>query len=183
MHSTEAWASTNFTSIAAAQSGRLLDSITFLETIPSLCPLCRSSQRIRICDRFIFKDDEGGGGEQIPKPRMYDGLLAAWEYNDSTDSKNSGLQVAKLGGAGLALIALVSLEKAQPGLTSLAYMRQIGEFILFMQKPDGSFYSKYIPQKGGFDKKFVSLYDLKDGCNGIEYVFFAQTYTLKVIFY
>ena len=50
------------------------------------------------------------------------------------------------------------MEEVSPGTTSIEYMRRIGEFILFMQKADGSFYSKFIPSKGGRDDSWVSLY-------------------------
>jgi hypothetical protein len=34
----------------------------------------------------------------------------------------------------------------------------MGQFLLYMQKNDGSFYSKYIPEKGGRDDSWTSLY-------------------------
>jgi hypothetical protein len=34
----------------------------------------------------------------------------------------------------------------------------MGDFIVFMQKTDGSFYSKYVPEKGGKDGSWTSLY-------------------------
>jgi len=64
---------------------------------------------------------------------------------------------AKLGGAGLALMALGEIERVAPGTTSQADLAALARFIAFMQKPDGSFYSKYF-SGGGRDDGFVSLY-------------------------
>ena len=90
-----------------------------------------------------------------PIPERED-LLAVWSHPEVTGSRKP-LQ-AKLGGAGLGLVALLSMEKVSSGTTSIEYLRKIGNFILFMQKADGSFYSKYIPSKGGKDDSWVSLY-------------------------
>lgn len=46
---------------------------------------------------------------------------------------------AKLGGAGLALIALVELEKASPGAVEPAHLQGLAQHIERMQNPDGSF--------------------------------------------
>ena len=90
-----------------------------------------------------------------PVPGRSD-LLAVWSHPDITHGKKP-LQ-AKLGGTGIGLVALLSVEKRIPGTTPLEYLRQMGEFLLYMQKKDGSFYSKYIPQKGGRDDSWTSLY-------------------------
>lgn len=83
-------------------------------------------------------------------------LLAVWSRAELTGS-HKPLQ-AKLGGTGLGLIALMSVEKRKPGTTPVDFLRQMGNFIVFMQKTDGSFYSKYIPEKGGKDDSWTSLY-------------------------
>ncbi len=83
-------------------------------------------------------------------------LLAIWsrpELNGSGDP----LQ-AKLGGTSLALVALMSLEKIQPGSTPMEELRRLARFLRWMQKPDGSFYSKYIPSQGGRRDQWTSLY-------------------------
>ena len=82
--------------------------------------------------------------------------LAVWSHPEITRS-GKPLQ-AKLGGTGLGLVALLSAEKRVPGITPLEYLRKMGNFLLFMQKKDGSFYSKYIPEKGGRDDSWTSLY-------------------------
>lgn len=83
-------------------------------------------------------------------------LLAVWSHPEITGSSKP-LQ-AKLGGTGLGLLALLSVENRMPGTTSVEYLRKMGKFLLFMQKKDGSFYSKYIPEKGGRDDSWTSLY-------------------------
>ena len=83
-------------------------------------------------------------------------LLAIWSRPEITRS-NKPLQ-AKLGGTGLGLVALLSVEKRKPGTTPVDYLRKMGNFLLFMQKNDGSFYSKYIPEKGGRNDSWTSLY-------------------------
>jgi hypothetical protein len=65
---------------------------------------------------------------------------------------------AKLGGSGLGLVALLSIEKIEPGFTSLSDLRALGRFVVFMQKDDGSFYSSFIPSRGGRYDKWQSLY-------------------------
>ena len=65
---------------------------------------------------------------------------------------------AKLGGTGLGLVALLSLENICPGATPLADFRKLGQFIVYMQREDGSFYSKYIPSTGGVNDNWQSLY-------------------------
>ncbi len=83
-------------------------------------------------------------------------LLAVWSKPQV--NRSSKFLEAKLGGAGLGLVALTSLEMFQPGFTSHNDLIKLGNFILFMQKEDGSFYSKYIPAAGGFQKNWHSLY-------------------------
>ncbi len=83
-------------------------------------------------------------------------LLAVWSKPQV--NRSSKFLEAKLGGAGLGLVALTSLEKFQPGFTPRNDLIKLGNFILFMQKEDGSFYSKFIPAAGGFQKNWHSLY-------------------------
>jgi hypothetical protein len=83
-------------------------------------------------------------------------LLAVWSKPEIAGGADP-LQ-AKLGGAGLALVALLSLEEVRPTSTSIDELRRLGKFLLYMQKPDGGFYSKYIPSKGGRTDRWTSLY-------------------------
>lgn len=84
------------------------------------------------------------------------GLLAVWSRPELNHT-DAPVQ-AKLGGSGLGLVGLLSMEKASPGTTSLEDLRGLGRFLLFMQKDDGSFYSKYIPSEGGRRDNWTSLY-------------------------
>lgn len=85
-----------------------------------------------------------------------DNMLAVWSKPEVNGS-GKPLQ-AKLGGTGLGLIALLRIEKIFPGFTPLPDLKALGQFIVYMQKEDGSFYSKYIPSKGGRQDKWQSLY-------------------------
>lgn len=76
--------------------------------------------------------------------------------------------VAKLGGTGLALIGLSNLYPE--GRISLDMLRGMGEFVLFMQKTDGSFYSKYNLEEKDKDKEFVSLYYPGEAALGLLYL-------------
>lgn len=84
-------------------------------------------------------------------------LLALWSLPELTGSRRP-FQQAKLGGTGLALAALVQVEFLLPGTTEPRVLRQLAEFLLFMQKADGSFFAKFIPSQGGRDESWVSLY-------------------------
>ncbi|MDM8522231.1 hypothetical protein QUF80_02570 [Desulfococcaceae bacterium HSG8] len=85
-----------------------------------------------------------------------DDMLAVWSEPEVNRS-GKPLQ-AKLGGTGLGLVALLSLENIRPGFTPLSDLQSLGRFIVYMQKEDGRFYSKFIPSKGGRWDKWQSLY-------------------------
>jgi len=83
-------------------------------------------------------------------------MLAVWS---KPQVNNSGKPLqAKLGGSGLGLVALLSIEKFHPGFTPLPDLKKLGRFIVYMQKQDGSFYSKYIPSEGGRQDRWKSIY-------------------------
>jgi len=85
-----------------------------------------------------------------------DGVHAIWSPAKMCGRK--GNDVAKLGGTGIGLVALIEAEKVVPGTVSKDQLGKLGKFILHMQKKNGSFYSKYIPEKGGRDDSWTSLY-------------------------
>jgi hypothetical protein len=90
-----------------------------------------------------------------PVPGRND-MLAVWsrpEVNQQSDTLE-----AKLGGNGLGLVALLSIEEHAPGFTPREALRKLGAFILFMQKEDGGFYATYAPAKGGYQQDVISLY-------------------------
>lgn len=64
---------------------------------------------------------------------------------------------AKLGGTALVLAALCGTHTLSPASVSVKELQELGAFILYMQREDGSFHSKYREDKG-FDLEFHSLY-------------------------
>lgn len=84
-------------------------------------------------------------------------MLAIWSRPTLTHNNKDGLQ-AKLGGTGLGLVALLSVEQVLPGTTELDVLRKMGRFLCFMQNDDGSFYSKFFPDARGRQGEWGSLY-------------------------
>jgi len=85
-----------------------------------------------------------------------DDVLAVW--SEPEVNRSGAPRQAKLGGTGLGLVALLGVEKFSPGFTPLPDLRALGRFIVYMQKEDGSFYSKYVPSRGGREDQWQSLY-------------------------
>lgn len=83
-------------------------------------------------------------------------MLAVW--SEPEVNRSGKARQAKLGGTGLGLVALLSLERIQPGFTPLSDLQALEQFIVYMQKEDGSFYSKYIPSMGGRWDEWQSLF-------------------------
>jgi hypothetical protein len=83
-------------------------------------------------------------------------LLAVWSDPVVTGSGKK-LPEIKLGGCGLGLAAFCSLKKVDEDAVSLSFLQKLGGGILFMQKPNGGFYSKYTLHSG-LDDSWVSLY-------------------------
>ena len=77
--------------------------------------------------------------------------LAVWSRPPPASRK------AELGAAGLGLVALSGVEQAQPSAIPLAELQAMGKFVLFLQKTDGSFYSRYFANRG-LDRDWQSLY-------------------------
>lgn len=86
----------------------------------------------------------------------FPGAWAVWTDPKVTGSKPPGS--AKLGGAGLGLVALTALQDIIPRSVPARELAGLARFIVAMQKPDGSYYSKYIPDRGGPNDDWVSLY-------------------------
>jgi hypothetical protein len=55
---------------------------------------------------------------------------------------------ADLGAAGLGLAAFAAVDRARPNTVPLDQLQALGRFVLFLQKPDGGFYSRYLAGKG-----------------------------------
>ena len=64
---------------------------------------------------------------------------------------------AKLGGAGLGLVALCAAHSLDPDLVSLDDLRGLARFVLWAQRPDGSFRAKFFLERDAWSS-FVSLY-------------------------
>jgi hypothetical protein len=62
-----------------------------------------------------------------------------------------------LGATGLGLVALATLEKIKPGSVAHDKLQGLGNFMLLLQREDGSFANRYYFAKGP-DKEFESLY-------------------------
>jgi len=80
--------------------------------------------------------------------------LAVWATPRPWDEDSK----ATLGAAGLGLVGLLGLEGVELGATPREELRSLGRFLLFMQRPDGSFNSKYYPRDGGTFAAWGSLY-------------------------
>ncbi len=82
-------------------------------------------------------------------------MLAIW--SDPKLIYSDREPIAKLGGTGLGLIALLMAESHSPGLTSSDTLVKMGNFLLFMQRPDGGFVSRF-RQSTGKDFSWQSQY-------------------------
>jgi hypothetical protein len=64
---------------------------------------------------------------------------------------------AELGATGLGLVALTAVNDVKPNSVPLEQLQALGRFLLFLQKDDGSFVSKF-NRESGPDEDFNSLY-------------------------
>jgi hypothetical protein len=119
-------------------------------------PNAKTVQTLERAALFLKKASIASIPERYAKVPERQDLLLVWSIPYITGSKKP--VQAKLGGTGLGLVALLSLEKHKPGTTPIDYLRQMGNFLLYMQKNDGSFYSKYYPHHGGKSDQWTSLY-------------------------
>jgi hypothetical protein len=69
---------------------------------------------------------------------------------------NGGTE-AKLGATALGLVALTDIVQRQPDAIPVTELEAMGRFLTYLQKPDGSFYSRYITTRGRLDN-WESLY-------------------------
>lgn len=76
--------------------------------------------------------------------------------NSKITGKKEKSQV-KLGANALAIIALIGYENLKPNSVNYSYFKKLASFMQWMQKEDGSFYSKYYI-KNGKDNDWDSLY-------------------------
>jgi hypothetical protein len=64
----------------------------------------------------------------------------------------------KLGATGLALVALGLAQKVDSQFVSSSELTALAEFVFFMQKSTGQYYSKYFPGRDRRSAKWTSLY-------------------------
>lgn len=72
---------------------------------------------------------------------------AIWEPEEIVGVRTP--QTFKLGGAGLGLVAMASLEAVQPGSVPAQEMEGLARFGRFLQRRSGEFYNSYMPSEGG----------------------------------
>lgn len=83
-------------------------------------------------------------------------MLAVWSLPQLHQSKTP--LEADLGGTGLALVGLTSLEAREPGTVDIEGLRALGRFLLFMQDKQGRFSAKFTPDQGGVREVTHTLY-------------------------
>lgn len=84
-----------------------------------------------------------------------DKIKAVWSpaINEDTD-----INQAKLGGTALTIIAFLEVQKIHSNYINDNLIKSLGNFLLYMQKENGAFYSRYIPQYGGRTDLNYSLF-------------------------
>ena len=75
-------------------------------------------------------------------------MMAVWSYDDA--------ERAKLGSNSLCLLAFAMVEQAVPGTIPFEHLHAVAEFIIFMQEPNGRFWTSYY--NGKTDKPKPVLY-------------------------
>jgi hypothetical protein len=80
-------------------------------------------------------------------PGVRPGQLVVWSQPLDQQSK-SRHQEAELGATGLGLVGLAEVRLADPKAVPLEELQALGRFLLFLQKDDGSFVSKYQVESG-----------------------------------
>lgn len=84
------------------------------------------------------------------------GILGVWSEPGVIDDVSE--RQCKLGGVGLGLVALAWVERIAPGTTSPEKLEAVGDFALYLQREDGSFYDGYNPKKGGRSDRQPSIF-------------------------
>jgi hypothetical protein len=101
-----------------------------------------------------------------PDPKVEDVMVQAATFlrtrHISADPRSKTLVVweqpiplksgTELGASGLGLVALAETKRVRPGALSMEDLQSLARFILYLQKPDGSFFTKYDPDRGPYDE-------------------------------
>ncbi|MBI9035921.1 MAG: hypothetical protein JEZ03_15775 [Bacteroidales bacterium] len=85
----------------------------------------------------------------------------------------------KLGGTGIGLLALLTYWDCNPEFLDQDLYMRMGDFLIYMQKEDGSFYSKYYPETGR-DDRWTSLYYPGEAALGLVRLY-EQTKDIKYL--
>lgn len=133
-------------------------SYNMLRHAGAIYALCMADERFPSSDTkdAVLRSARYLKGEALRPVAGRGDMAGIWSL--AAKSRANKPDQAKLGGTGLGLIALISAEKILPGTTSLDDLQKMGRFLLYMQKENGGFYSKFIPSKGGRDDSWTSLY-------------------------
>ena len=100
-------------------------------------------------------------------------ITTIWSDPQITGTKHPSK--AKLGAAGLALTAFISTHHITQHKIDPANLIGLGKFVEFMQQSDGRFVSRFIPDAGGKDDRWTSLYYPGEAALGL---YFLYTHTL-----
>ena len=85
--------------------------------------------------------------KQIEPVEGQEDMLAIW--SDPSVTGLEGPRRAELGSAALGLIGLSCVEREAPGSVPAEELTSLANFVLFMQREDGGFHARYIPDEGG----------------------------------
>lgn len=84
------------------------------------------------------------------------GTLAAWSQPGINDTVAH--EQVKLGGSALALLALTAVFRIDNGAIDITVLERLADGLLALQRGDGSFICKWIPEEGGPQKSWKSLF-------------------------
>lgn len=90
-----------------------------------------------------------------PLPGLPD-TLAAWSQPGLNDTVAH--DQVKLGGSALSLLALTAIFRIDPAAVDIAVLERLAAGLLALQRGDGSFLCKWIPDEGGPQKSWTSLF-------------------------
>jgi len=95
--------------------------------------------------------------------------MVIWSKQIGSQAKTKD-RYAELGGIGLGIVALAETRQVSPDTVSLNDLESLGRFLLFLQKPDGSFVNKFYEQSGPA-LNWSSLYYPGEAALGLIYLY------------
>ena len=148
------------------ESGRFIYSFDTRSDLPEHTKsynILRHAGTIYAMSAYEKKHGRGEGVSDIKKAidyMMEDAIIKLdhlQTYGIKEPVENQENIEVKLGGLGLATVAILSADPLISVREHQGIIRGLGKMMLYMQKPDGSFYSKF-DVKTGFNTAFNSLY-------------------------